>query len=160
MELALKNEDRQSFPAGFGHHPYFVRDADNAVQIEIACDRYYVMENSLPSTAAVPLTSALDFRTLRPLGTALYNDVLTGRRGNPVVRLVYPQTAVSMIADPLFQHIVLYTPEGKPFFAVEPQTNANDGFNLYDRGIEGSGVFVLQPGEFKSGTVIFRLEKA
>ena len=26
---------------------------------------------------------------------------------------------------------------------VEPVTNANDGFNLYDKGIPGSGVFVL-----------------
>ena len=57
-----------------------------------------------------------------------------------------------MKADPLFQHIILFkAPDGS--IAVEPQTNANDGFNLRENGIEGSGVFVVQPGETVSGTV-------
>jgi aldose 1-epimerase len=34
---------------------------------------------------------------------------------------------------------------------VEPVTNANDGFNLFENGIEGSGVFALAPGEQRGG---------
>ena len=60
----------------------------------------------------------------------------------------------------MFEQVVLYAPEGKPFFAVEAQSNANDGFNLYDRGIAGSGVFVLEPGETKSGVIGFQVEGA
>ena len=37
-------------------------------------------------------------------------------------------------------------------------TNANDGFNLYERGIRGSGVFVLEPGEERSATFVLKLE--
>src|SRR5664279_1190716 len=37
MTLRLNNEDTQPFPGGFGHHPYFVRDVENRVQIEIPC---------------------------------------------------------------------------------------------------------------------------
>jgi aldose 1-epimerase len=48
---------------------------------------------------------------------------------------------------------VLYTLEDRPFVAVEPMTNANDGFNLLAQGIEGSGVFVLEPGETVRGEV-------
>jgi aldose 1-epimerase len=47
---------------------------------------------------------------------------------------------------------VVYIPTGKPFFAVEPVTNANDGFNLYDKKIPGSGVFILPPGKSQTGT--------
>lgn len=57
----------------------------------------------------------------------------------------------------MFQHVLLFAPAGKPFFAVEPQSNANDGFNLHDQGIE-NGVFILQPGESKTGTIVLRIE--
>jgi aldose 1-epimerase len=63
-----------------------------------------------------------------------------------------------MHCDEIFQNIVFYLPQGQPFFAVEPVTNANDGFNLYDKGIPGSGVFVLEPGQEQQGTITFQLE--
>jgi len=47
-------------------------------------------------------------------------------------------------------------PPGKSFFAVEPVSNANDGFNLYEKKIRGSGVFVLEPGEERSATFTLR----
>ncbi|MBK8136955.1 MAG: hypothetical protein IPK52_14185 [Chloroflexi bacterium] len=71
-ELALTNLDSRPFPAGFGHHPYFVRPAR--------------------------------------------------------------------------------APLGKPFFAVEPMTNASNGFALDEASIGGSGVFVLTPGETRRGS--------
>jgi aldose 1-epimerase len=53
---------------------------------------------------------------------------------------------------------VLFVPRGKDFFAVEPVSHANDGFNLLARGVPGSGVQVLEPGAALGGTV--RLEIA
>jgi len=50
-------------------------------------------------------------------------------------------------------HVLVYTPPGEPSVAVEPMTNASDGFNLYAEGIPGHGVLVLQPGESRSGVV-------
>ena len=58
-----------------------------------------------------------------------------------------------MHADELFEHILLYAPEGQPFYAVEPMTNVSDGFNLFADHVAGSGVFVLQPGEEKQANV-------
>ena len=57
-----------------------------------------------------------------------------------------------VLAEP-FRHLVLYVPAGEPFFAVEPVSNANDGFNLLARGVADSGVRVLAPGETLGGTV-------
>jgi aldose 1-epimerase len=65
-----------------------------------------------------------------------------------------------MECDPLFEQIILYMPAGQTFYAVEPLTNANDGFNLYDRGVRGSGVFVLEPGEEKAATFVLRVVSA
>lgn len=157
LALTLKNEDTQPFPAGFGHHPYFVRD--RAVQVEIPCDSRFELDNMLASAPPVPVTPASDFRALRELGDAAHEELFSGRLGSLAARMVYPQASLAMYADDLFQQVLLFAPEGKPFFAIEPQTNANDGFNLYDKDIVGSGVFELSPGESKTGTVILRMEQ-
>ncbi len=159
MTVTLANQDTQPFPAGVGHHPYFVRDTANAVQVEIPYAGRFELVNAMASAPPTPIPPEKDFRTLRALGTAVYEDLLTRRTSESLAaRIVYPQAAVQMLADPLFMHVLLFAPDGKPFFAIEPQSNANDGFNLYDKGIEGSGVFVLQPGESKTGIVTLRME--
>jgi aldose 1-epimerase len=59
-------------------------------------------------------------------------------------------------ADPLLKQFLLFTaPDGT--LAVEPQSNANDGFNLAEQGIKEAGVFVLHPNESITGTVKLRV---
>lgn len=155
-ELALRSEDERPFPAGFGHHPYFVRpEGENAPQLTVPCSRYYQLTDFMPAGESLPIRADLDFRQPRLLGQSEINDVLTGRQPDEPSRIVYPQSGLTleMHSDPLFVHILLFAPEGKPFFAVEPMTNVSDGFNLYAQGIPGSGVFVLHPGESQSATV-------
>ncbi|MEZ4670537.1 MAG: aldose epimerase [Anaerolineae bacterium] len=155
-ELALKNEDSQSFPAGFGHHPYFVKpEGINAPQVEVPCSRYFELTNYMATGAALPIRHDLDFRRQRGLGSQEINDVLTGRTADAPASIRYPQWGITleMHSDPLFEQILLFAPAGKPYFAVEPMTNASDGFNLFAGGIAGSGVFVLQSGAERRGTV-------
>lgn len=160
VTVSLRNDADQPFPAGFGHHPYFVRDRDNQVRLEITCDQQFELVNALASAPPVKLHPELDFRSLRSLGTRVFDNLLTARAGEIAARIVYPDVSLTMRADDLFKHVILYAPEGKPFFAVEPMSNANDGFNLYDRGIAESGVFVLQPGESRTGTFSLRVEQS
>lgn len=156
--LSLTNTDAERFPAGFGHHPYFARTED--VELQIPCDAQFVLENYLAVAPPVPVQPRLDFRQLRRLEGEDYNDLLTRRHDNAPVRMRYPASgiALTMTADPIFRHLLLFTPPGDNSYAVEPMTNASDGFNLYERGIADSGVFVLAPGETASGDVVLRLE--
>jgi aldose 1-epimerase len=167
----LKNTSSDvSMPGGFGHHPYFVRalgTADNGVSLEIPSSHYFELENALPSAAAVPIADErLDFRQLKPLVPENYadglNDVFTGVDSSQPVRFFYPKTdtEIHMRSDDIFKHIIVYAPQDKPYFAVEPVTNTNDGFNLYARGIEGTGVFVLQQGEERTGDIKIEIVKA
>ena len=68
--------------------------------------------------------------------------------------IAYPSSGVQLefSCDPVFGHVIVYTPPGKPFFAVEPVTHANDGFNLFAQQLTGTGVRVLQPRASLSGT--------
>jgi len=151
--LTLKNEDSRPMPAGFGHHPYFVRR--DGVQVQIPCDQYFQLVDFMATDAPVPVPPELDFRELSLLDGPELNDLLTARHDDLPARIVHtnPNIKLTMHSDPAFEHILIFAPEGKPFFAVEPMTNASDGFNLYADGIPGSGIFVLQPGETQTATV-------
>lgn len=154
-QVTLTNSDTQPMPAGFGHHPYFPRGEGEDVQVQIPAAMQYELANNMPRAAAVPITPLLDFRALRSLDDQARDDVLTGGEANTPIRINYPAKGLSleMHTDPIFTHTVVFTPPGKPFFAVEPVTHTNDGFNLFEQGVEGTGVFVLQAGEAQSGTV-------
>lgn len=162
MTIKLKNIDQRDFPAGFGFHPYFVRpDGDNTPQVEIPCEMHYELENSLPTTG-IPqaLPEHLDFRKLRAIDEREIDDVFTQRVGETSAQILYPKWNIKLDynADSLFKHFVFYTPKDKPFFAVEPVTNANDGFNLYDEGIAETGVFMLKPNQEKQATAYLHVQ--
>lgn len=163
--LALTNEDERRFPAGFGHHPYFVRSPIQPQQwaeapvLTIDCAQEFPLTDAMATGAPQPIAPEVDFRQARLVGDGQFNHLLTGRSDeaghSEVFRMRYADAGVelSVKADAIFRHIVLYTLDDQPFVAVEPMTNANDGFNLYEQGIEGSGVFVLEPGETVRGEV-------
>ena len=135
LRLTLKNEDKQPMPGGFGHHPYFVTTPSgdaNRVQLQIPCEQEFTLIDDLPDAPPHPITPLPDYRMLRTLGPEAYDHLLTGRQDNKPMRIVYPESGVELefSADPIFEHVVVFAPPGKPFFALEPQTNANDGFNL------------------------------
>lgn len=158
--LALKNEDQRPMPGGFGHHPYFVRPSgDYTPLVQIPCNRQFKLTNFMATTVSSPVQPELDFRLPRVLDEHELDALLTACPDGEPVKITYPEwnIQVTMYSDPIFQHVLLYAPQGKPFFAVEPMSNASDGFNLYADGISGSGVFVLLPGEEKTGTVRLRL---
>jgi aldose 1-epimerase len=151
IRLTLRNEDVRPMPGGFGHHPYFVRpDGVNTPHLQVPCERYFELPpDFMPVAPPAELPARLDFRHLRPVETTNLNDLLTGRQGDNPVRLVYPawETELLMHYDALFKHILVYIPPNEASIAIEPMTMASDGFNLMSRGIDGHGVFVLQPGE-------------
>lgn len=149
--LTITNTDTQPFPAGFGHHPYFVRPEVSPI-LSVPCDKQFTLVKAMAEAAPTPITPRLDFRTPRALPEDALDDLLTGRIGDEPVRISFPDRDVSLTfsADPIFVHWLPYAPVGMPFFAVEPMTNASDGFTLDAKGIPGSGTFVLQPGESRS----------
>jgi aldose 1-epimerase len=161
--ITLKNEDTAAMPAGIGHHPYFQRaltSPTDEVRVEIPCAEYFPAQKAIPTGPPIPVDSRLDFRASRPVGDLFIDDCLTTRqRGRPIV-FSYPQSGVTVAlqADDVFEQVVLYAPVGRTYFAVEPVTNANDGFNLFERGMPGSGVFVLEPGEERTATFTLELK--
>lgn len=158
-DVTLKNEDNQDFPAGFGFHPYFQRMSSTMPMLEVPCDKYFVLDDALPDSAPVNILPELDFRALRPIqDNFTFDHLLANRDTSKPTRLVYKAWGreIQMLVDDIYKHLILFSaPDGS--IAVEPQSNANDGFNLHENGIDTAGVFVVKAGESVSGAIRLRL---
>lgn len=157
--LSLENVSGARMPAGFGFHPYFVRalEPGDAVEIELRVRGVYPGDTPLPTGPPVPLPPEQDFSLRRALDVTL-DHCFAGWDGR--ARIVWPRSGVSlrMQASDAFGHAIVYSPPGEPFFAIEPVTNANDGFNLLAAGQADTGVVVLEPGATLEGRVELALE--
>ncbi|HVP31165.1 MAG TPA: aldose 1-epimerase [Myxococcota bacterium] len=150
--LVLTNQGASRMPAGLGFHPYFLRALDGGaseVELETKLGGIYPGEPPvpmLPTGPPRPLPPELDFSRSRPL-EAVLDDCFSGWDGR--ARIAWPRSGVgaTLEASARCRHLVIYSPAGQPFFAFEPVTNANDGFNLLARGGYDDGVVVLAPGE-------------
>jgi aldose 1-epimerase len=159
VTTTIENVDSQPFPAGFGHHPYFQRrlgapGAGADAVLQIPAESGYELDRCIAVGPAGAIPARADYRSPRPIGTAFVDDVLTARRSGEPILIRYPGQGVGvrLDADDAYEHLVVYVPRGRAYFAVEPVTNVNGGFSLYDAGVPGTGVFVLEPGQSRSAS--------
>lgn len=147
-KMTLTNAGDEPFPAGLGHHPFFVRGGEHGEPVlQVNVTRGYDLVDCMPTEGAGPMREAADFSKARPVGNTFVDDCYTGRTSRVLSSIDYPGGPTVWIeADDLFSHAVVYIPVDETHFAVEPVTNANDGFALMAKGVEGHGVFVAEPG--------------
>jgi len=156
--LALRNAGSEPMPCGLGFHPYFPRagaGATDDARVRFVARTVYP---PMPSGAPQPLPPELDFARERVLGACDANHCLGGFGGT--ARLVDPRGGVrcELAADAPLDHVVFFTPPGQPFYAVEPVSICNNGFNLHADGQAATGTRVLAPGEELAG--VLRLDAA
>lgn len=158
--LEMRNVSHEPMPAGFGLHPYFVRTLAGSGDVVMSFHAGGVYETDssfIPTEAMKSVPASLDFSSPRAVGTQELNHGFGAWDGR--ASLTYPGSGVRVVieADPIFSHLVAFTsPDGS--LAIEPVTNATDGFNLVANGVPGTGVVILEPGAVMAGTVRLRLE--
>lgn len=157
--MEITNDSHETFPAGLGHHPYFLRQLTDAAGasvgdsawLQVNCAASYPAVGCIPTGPAGPLPAYADYRESRPVGDTFVDDCLTHRTSSTLAVIDYPGAlTLGIEAGALLEHAVVYAPVGMPFFAVEPVSNANNGFALDAQGYADTGVFLVQPGETRS----------
>lgn len=164
IEATVTNKSDEVMPLGFGTHPYFVIGNRKQCEIEIPAAARWESEGDepLPTGRILDLPPELDFRTLRPLGDVVLDDVFTAVRfddDGSACRLFDHARGIALTcgADRQFREWVIYAPRDGSFVCFEPYTCPTDAFNLAARGID-AGVIELQPGQRFVGKMWFEVE--
>lgn len=151
--LALTSRADEPMPAGLGFHPYYRRTLlDDTEQVEIQATAPRVYRELVPVHPAVAIAAGQDFSRGRALGDQDFDTCFAGWDGLATITWPRSRVRAHVACDATLDHMILFAPPGKPFFALEPVSNANNGFNLAALGDPDAGMRVLAPGETLSGT--------
>jgi aldose 1-epimerase len=153
IEIGMENRHSAPAPAGFGLHPFFPRSP--ACTLQFAADSVWLNNRpgQIPSER-IPLPPQWQHAQPLPVGPVFIDNGFAGWGGEAI--LAYPDLGyrLTLTADPVFGHCVVYVPDGQPFFAFEPVSHMNDGLNRMD-GEPDHGVLTLAPGEARGGRARF-----
>ncbi|KLU25249.1 hypothetical protein EOS_15935 [Caballeronia mineralivorans PML1(12)] len=146
VSFALRNLGASPMPAGLGWHPFLAIDTDSVIRFDAQrrweLDAAFVPTGNAFATTQPTELSHLDWQTRDcAIYASEWNGTALIERNAGTMRIT---------ADAPLTHLVAYTPRGGSFFCVEPVSHVANGFNLAARGIDGTGMHVLAPGEIFS----------
>ncbi|AOX19315.1 aldose 1-epimerase [Kozakia baliensis] len=153
VELLIANRDTRAQPVGMGFHPFFVKAANSGLTFQAQG----VWEND---AATLPVRHAAvegewDFVSGQKLTERRIDNCFSGWADRAVIS--YPDDGYEMHidADPVFQHLVVFTAPEKPFVAVEAVTNMNDA--IHHPEVLERGLHVLKPDQRLSGVIRYKV---
>jgi aldose 1-epimerase len=143
LELEL-GEYTRAGPAGLGWHPWFARPRIGDLALRLDAAEILVVDADLVPTGAVrAMNKDEDLRTRPALGNRRLDHVYVRVRSPALVR--WPDLELAIEFDQSLNTVVVHTPsEG---ICVEPQTMWPNAPLLAARGIRGTGLRTLEPGE-------------
>ena len=133
-ELSLTNTSAQPAPAGLGWHPYFPKRSRSRLHVECS-GRWETGASKLP-TQLVP-QPGIDGDVAR----LDYDHVFEGVTG--AARIRDERFALTLRSS--LDRLVVYTPQDKDYFAVEPVSHVTDAINR--PAPSALGLVTLQPGQ-------------
>ncbi len=161
MDFTVTNDDAQyRLPFGLAIHPFFaIHGPRESVTIEVPATHWMEAEDLMPSGRLVAMPDGpADIRKPTSLAGLNLDDVFYGlERARPqVIRYESLGKALTLTADDLFTHTVVFTPPERPFFCVENQSCSTDAHNLYAQGLQDvAHLSILEPGETLSASILF-----
>jgi aldose 1-epimerase len=143
LELEVGGYTRAG-PAGLGWHPWFARPSAGDVEVRVDASRVLVLDADLVPTGEVRAVTAIeDLREGPPLGDRRLDHVYVDSRGPARVR--WPDLDLTVEYGDDLRTVVVHTPSHG--FCVEPQTIWPNAPLLAARGVAGTGLRTLAPGE-------------
>jgi aldose 1-epimerase len=131
-------------PAGLGWHPWFARPAHGDLELRLDAARVLVVDADLVPTGEVhDVTGDEDLRAGPALGDRRLDHVYIDAKAPVIVR--WPDLDLRIEFGASLKTVVVHTPpEG---ICVEPQTMWPHAPVLASRGVVGTGLRTLEPGE-------------
>jgi aldose 1-epimerase len=138
--IAIENLEARAVPAGLGLHPFFVRDPDS--ELCFHADDVWLADAEVLPIKCVTVPEAWDFKQGRRPDDVALDNCFAGWDGRATLSWPSRGLQLALSASSPFRHVVIYTPPGRPFFAVEPVSHANGaiGRTHLDAGATLAGV--------------------
>jgi aldose 1-epimerase len=155
VTMRFTNKDARAQPVGLGLHPYQPRTPQTALAFR-ASTVWQTGADSLPD-AQLPAEGHWSFDPGHIIVPPALDNCYAAWTGR--AEITRPEHGIRLViaADDIFRHLVVYTPDGKPYFAVEPASNMTDAVNHMD-AIPDHGLRVLAPGETLERQIRFMIE--
>ena len=143
LEIVAADE---SFPAGFGWHPWFRRNlgsGDATIQAQV--EARWILDHAMtPTGQTVEPTGVLDLTSPLTPEVGSLDDCFRIRPQSKTL-LSWPELELSIRSTPELSHLQVYTPAES--ICVEPQTCAVNAFQLAASGIADTGIEIVEPGK-------------
>ncbi len=153
LTTTIINRSAERLPFGFGHHPWFPRDADTILRFRA---RDFWLEGPLGIVGdRISIPPELDFSAGRGLPGGWRNNDYGGWDGHALLTFPSRGVGLAIAADPVFGHLMFYADPKRDVFCLEPQTNLSCGFNRLGTDGGDLGIIALSPGEAAVGTIRF-----
>ena len=155
VTITLVNTDTRNQPVGLGLHPYQPRSSETALAFR-AGSVWHTGGDSLPD-ARLPPDGHWSFEPGRVIAGPALDNCYAAWTGRAEITRPEHGIRLTIAGDDLFRHLVVYTPDDKPYFAVEPASNMTDAVNRMD-SVPDHGLRVLHPGDTLQRQVRFTVE--
>ena len=153
VSIRYENTDERAQPVGFGFHPFFPRTDDTELGFE-ATGVWKAGPDSLPE-ARLAVEDTWRFSPARRVAGASLDNCYSGWTREASLRWPSRRFGMRITASEPFGHLVVYTPPGRDYLAVEPASNMTDAVNRME--VADQGLRVLQSGEAMQAWVALSL---
>jgi aldose 1-epimerase len=135
LRLSITNTDARTAPAGLGWHPYFPKRLRSRVHAELT-DRW----ESDPQTQ-LPTRKVAQSGIDGDVAHLEFDHCFEGWRGAARIR----DEKLSLKLSSSEPYLVVYTPQHKPYFCVEPVSHVSNAIHMADPAAHG--LRALEPGQ-------------
>ncbi len=155
VQIRVRNTDRRPQPVGLGFHPFLPRAGD--VELGFSAGSVWQAGADALPAARLPVEGDWRFSPMRAPDGPPLDNCYAGWNGTAFLRWPGRGLALTITAQAPFDHLVVFTPPGRDFIAVEPASNMTDAINRPD--IPDRGLTVLQLDEVLHAKVEFALTR-
>lgn len=151
IEIVLENRDTKPQPVGIGFHPFLC--ADPAARLSFSSRNVWLTQHDGLPEKRVAAEGTWSFGESVSFYDRSLDNVFTEFGGDALLKRGDGGPSIKLSADPVFSHLVVFSPQGSNFVALEPVSMMTDGFNHPE--IADRGVRILKTGERFGGKMRF-----
>jgi aldose 1-epimerase len=151
VTLTLENLAAEAFPFGLGWHPFFPKSW--AARLAFGADGVWENDATQLPVRHIAIPPRWGFDGTEPLSGVALDNVFTHWQGVATLDEPATGTRMALAVDRACRYLVVYSPPGADFIALEPVTHETDAFNRAASGAADTGIRTLAPGAAFSCTM-------